>query len=60
MSKEVKMWTRAELTRTGKRKMSEVVEFESGVRVEIPINRDGSIKWFDDTKLIKENRHGKI
>ena len=24
-------------------------------RVEIPVNQDGSVKWFDDSKLLKKN-----
>lgn len=31
----------------------DVLRFKSGVRVEIPLNKDRSIKWFDDTQLIK-------
>lgn len=34
-------------------RLSTVLEYESGTRVEIPINKDGSVKWFDDTKLLK-------
>lgn len=35
-------------------KLYEILEFDSGSRVEIPINKDGSIKWFDDEKLRKK------
>lgn len=38
-------------------KLSKVVRFNSGSKgskVEIPINRDGSVRWFDDNKLIKK------
>lgn len=39
-------------------RLSTVLEYESGTRVEIPINKDGSVKWFDDTKLLKnKNKH---
>lgn len=31
-----------------------VVEYVSGTRVEIPINSDGSVRWFDDSKLIRK------
>ena len=31
------------------------VEYASGNRVKLPINRDGSIKWFDDNKLIRRD-----
>lgn len=41
-------------------KVTEGIEYESGKRVEIPINKDGSVKWFDDSKLLKKGgaNHG--
>ena len=33
--------------------LSKVLEYESGAKVEIPINKDGSVRWFDDRKLLK-------
>ena len=54
MNKEVKILTRVETTETGVSRLSEVVDFGNGKEVAIPINRDGSIKWFDDTKLIRK------
>lgn len=45
---EVKTFTKAD-----NGKLSKVVEYESGARVEIPINNDGSVKWFDDIRLKK-------
>ena len=48
---------RVERTKEGKIKLSKVVEYESGARVMVPIIRDGSIKWFDDSKLIKRESH---
>ena len=48
---EVKRFTKAD-----KGKLSKVIEYESGARVEIPINNDGSVKWFDDEKLRKVNK----
>lgn len=45
---EVKTFTRAD-----NGKLSKVIEYESGTKVEIPINNDGSVKWFDDKKLRK-------
>ena len=44
---------KAEKTANGTGKLSKVITYESGNRVEIPINPDGSVKWFDDTLLIK-------
>lgn len=35
-------------------KVSQVIEFESGSRIELPLDKDGNLKWFDDTKLIKK------
>lgn len=29
-------------------KLSQVLEYDSGKRVEIPINKDGSIRWLPD------------
>lgn len=43
------------LTRCDGGKLSKVVEYKTGVRVEIPINCDGTVKWFDDSKLIKKS-----
>lgn len=39
----VKIWIRAD-----NGKLSKVLEYESGQRVQIPINKDGSIKWLPD------------
>ena len=36
-------------------KLYKVIEYDLGARVEIPINRDGSVKWFDDSKLLKKS-----
>lgn len=52
--KEIKIFTKAE-----NGCLSKVIEYKSGVRVEIPIHRDGSVRWFDDNKLLKSNTSGK-
>ena len=44
----IKTWIRAD-----DGKLSKVLEFDSGQRVEIPINKDGSIRWLPDK--VKEN-----
>ncbi len=44
----VKKWIRAD-----DGKLSTVLESESGKRVELPINKDGTIRWFDDAKLLR-------
>lgn len=28
--------------------------FSNGAVIKIPINKDGTVKWFDDTKLVNE------
>ena len=40
-------------TKADNKKLSKVIEYRNGRKVEIPINRDGSVKWFDDNQLIK-------
>lgn len=44
----IKTWLRTE-----DGKLSKVIEYSSGARVAIPVNNDGSIKWFDDSRLLK-------
>lgn len=41
------------ITKADNGKLSKVLEYDSGTRVEIPINKDGSVRWFDDSKLLK-------
>lgn len=47
------MQTVKTFTKADNGKLSKVIEYESGTRVEIPINKDGSVKFFDDSKLLK-------
>mgnify|MGYP006977032345 CR=1 FL=1 len=54
MSTETRIFTRAEFTEDGKNRLSKVIKFGNGKKVEIPINRDGSVRWFDDLKLIRK------
>lgn len=35
-------------------KVASVIQYSSGNRVSIPLDNDGSIKWFDDSVLLKE------
>lgn len=42
------------ITKAEEGKLYKVVEFGSGQRVELPANKDGSIKWFDDKALVKK------
>ena len=53
MNRLARISTRAELTSEGKSRMAKIIDYGNGHRVEIPINRDGTVKWFDDSKLIR-------
>lgn len=54
MSTEVRVFTKVEPTADGKNKLSKVIHFGNGNSIEIPINRDGTVCWFDDSKLIRK------
>lgn len=43
------------LTKADNNKIYKVIEYDSGARVEIPVNQDRSVKWFDDNKLLKNS-----
>lgn len=32
-------------------KVTQVITYESGVKIEIPLDKNGEPKWFDDNKL---------
>ena len=53
MKGETRILLRVEQTEDSTIKLSKVIEYGNGTRVMVPIIRDGSVKWFDDTKLIK-------
>ena len=36
-------------------KRSHVIEFETGTRVEIPINNDGAVRWYKDRLKTADN-----
>ena len=38
------------------KRLSRVIVYDSGARVVIPINPDGSIRWADDTIYQKSNQ----
>ena len=42
------------IIKADKGRVSQVLEWENGTRVEVPIEKDGSIKFFDDSKLLKK------
>lgn len=54
MSTEIRIFTRAELTEDGKGKLSKVIRFDNGKKFEIPVNKDGYVCWFDDSKLMRK------
>ncbi|MCM1234737.1 MAG: hypothetical protein NC489_31935 [Ruminococcus flavefaciens] len=35
-------------------RLSRVIRYQSGSKVEIPINKDGSVKWYQDR--LKQNK----
>lgn len=43
------------LTRADSGNLYRVIEYGSGDRVQIPINPDGTVKWFNDSQLKKTN-----
>ena len=56
MSGLVKRWIRADNGR-----LSTVVEYPSGNRIEILVNKDGSIKWLEDAnKKIEKFKGGTV
>lgn len=55
MSNVIRTSVRAERTETEEGKLSTVITYESSVDVAIPINKDGSIKWLDDSLFMKKS-----
>ena len=53
MSNLATLYTRAEVTEMGESRLLKIIDY-GNKRVEIPINRDGSIRWFDDSQLIRK------
>lgn len=54
MNHSTKVFTKAEMIEEGIGKMHKVIYFGNGNRVSIPIHKDGSVKWFDDSRLLKK------
>lgn len=42
------MWTVKQSIKADNGKLSRVLRYQSGTKVEIPINKDGSIRWYPD------------
>ena len=47
----MKKWIKAE-----DGKVSQVIEFDSGSKMELPLDKNGNLKWFDDELLRKESK----
>lgn len=50
-----KIYTRCEDYR-----ISKVLEYSSGTRIEIPVNKDGSVRWVDDSRFLKKDKPSAI
>lgn len=55
MSNVIRMSVKAEGIGKEREKLSRVITYESGVEVAIPINKDRSIKWLDDSLFMKKS-----
>lgn len=53
MQREAMLLLSIEQKENGEIKLSKIIEYGNGTRVQVPLNRGGSIKWFDDAQLIK-------
>ncbi|MGO5307796.1 hypothetical protein ACTQ1L_12850 [Agathobacter sp. LCP21S3_B2] len=47
----MKKWIKANNDR-----VTQVIEFDDGSKIELPLNSQGKLKWFDDELLRKENK----
>lgn len=45
----MKKWIKADNGR-----VTQVIEFDDGSKMELPLDNQGKLKWFDDSKLIKK------
>lgn len=48
---KVKIYTKAD-----NGKLAKGIEYGTGKKVEIPLDKGGAVKWFDDNKLIKKDK----
>lgn len=44
------------MTRCENGKIYRVAEYDDKSQVAIPINPDGTVKWFDDSKLLRDKK----
>ena len=42
------------IIKADKGRVSQVLEYENGARVEVPLEKDGRVKFFDDSRLLKK------
>lgn len=54
MGNRVIITTKAEQKPDGTGRLTKVVHWGNGNKVEIPINKDGTVKWFDDSRLLRK------
>ena len=54
MESTVKVWTRAERNNDRSGRLHKVIDYGNGKQVAIPVNKDGTVRWFDDEKLIRK------
>lgn len=47
----MKKWIKADNGR-----VTQVIEFDDGSKIELPLDKNGNLKWFDDSKLIKKSK----
>lgn len=40
--------------KTDNGRVTQVIEFDDGSKIELPLDNNGNLKWFDDSKLIKK------
>lgn len=47
----MKKWIKADNGR-----VTQVIKFDDGSKIELPLDNQGNLKWFDDELLRKENK----
>ena len=47
----MKKWIKADNGR-----VTQVIEFDDGSKMELPLDNNGNLKWFDDSKFVKKTK----
>lgn len=47
----MKKWIKADNGR-----VTQVIKFNDGSKMELPLDKNGNLKWFDDSKFVKKNQ----